>query len=370
MKSLIVYIGTCLLSCALFSCSENATLDEVGNETSLVKTKSVDDLSYYVREDGALCFSSVENYYSITNLLVNMTQEEYENWEKQNRFTSYRTFTNGIIDEIENAQYRGDESNVKELLSTYSKYVYMNKDSIIMPIIQSNSYRCITNKDGVFYLNDVKNIVDDKYIYTEPNSMTKSSPIKHSYIISNKLLRDEDEHVAYDNKEYKKSDNTKSVNANCKLIRHIVHKDAQGTFYALVQFEVTCFGRRNKKAGGWQRYNTSHTIENIHCHFKNIPVSVKPDGTLESLDVDYYLDHDAIDQIDTNSKYGVITYDLGITVKNYARPLTSAQCIHFMVKTGGTYPEGLGYNYYNNYYNDKNNTCSEHTYIPNKTADK
>lgn len=33
MKNLIVSIGTCLLSCALFSCSENVVLDEVDNST-------------------------------------------------------------------------------------------------------------------------------------------------------------------------------------------------------------------------------------------------------------------------------------------------------------------------------------------------
>ena len=248
-------------------------------------------------------------------------------------------------------------------MNDYSKYIYLDNDSIIQPVISSNTYRHITNKDGIFYLNEVKNVVDGKYIYAETNSKTKSLLMKQSYVISNNLLRaDDEEHVDYNNLEYVKSDNTKSVNANCKLIRHIVNKDAQGTFYAMVQFEVTCFGRRNKKIGGWQRYSTSHTIENIHCHLKNIPISVKSDGTLNALVVDYPFDHDAVGQIDTDSKYGIRTYNLGIMVKNYERPITSAQCIHFMVKTGGTYPEGLGYNYYN----DKKNTCTEHTYIPNK----
>lgn len=371
MKSFTVFFNACLLLCTLFSCNENAVLDDVNNETSVVKTKSQEEAPYSVREDGTLCFSSVENYYSVANLLVNMSQDEFANWEKENNFISYRTFTNGIIDEIENAQNNNKVNEVEKLLSKYSKYVYMNNDSIVMPIIQSNSYSCVTNKDGVFYLNNVKNIVDGKYIYAEANSKAKNLLIKQPYIISNSLLRADDEHIDYDNKEYKKHDNTKSVNAYCKLIRHLVNKDAQGTFYAIVQFEVTCFGRRNRTVGGWQRYSTSHTIENIHCHFKNIPISVKSDGTLGSLATDYKFDHDAIDQIDTDSKYGVRTYDLGVMVKNHASPLTSAQCIHFMAKTGGTYPEGLGYNYYkhndNNYYNDINNTCTEHTYIPNKT---
>lgn len=50
MKNLIVSIGTCLLSCALFSCNENAIVEEADNGTSPVKTKSVEDASYYVKE--------------------------------------------------------------------------------------------------------------------------------------------------------------------------------------------------------------------------------------------------------------------------------------------------------------------------------
>ena len=367
MKNLIVSIGTCLLSCALFSCNENTMLEEVDSEGANPQTKSAVDVPYYVKEDGSLCFTSVENYYATTDLLMNFSNKEFRNWEKQNGFTSYRTYTNSIIDEIEDAQNDNDQMKVSSLLSKYSEYVYINNDSIVMPIIQANAYRCVTNKDGVFYLNDIKNVVNGKYIYAEASNMAKNASIKYPYVISNNLLRDEEEHVDYNNLEYTKSDNTKSVNASCKLIRHLVSKDAQGTFYAIVQFEVTCFGRRNKKWGGWQRYSTSHSIENIHCHFKNIPVSVKSDGTLGSLAVDYPFDHDGIDQIDDDSKYGVKTYNMGIIVKNYAKPLTSAQCIHFMVKTGGTAPEGLGYNYYKNNYNDKNNTCSDHAYIPNKT---
>ena len=367
MKSFIVFFNACLLSCTLFSCNEEVVFDDANNETSVLKTKSQDEAPYYVREDGILSFASVEDYYATTDLLMNFSNKELRNWEKQNGFTSYRTYTNEIIDEIENAQNDNDEMKVTFLLSKYSKYVYMNNDSIIMPIIQANAYRCVANKDGVFYLNDTKNIVDGKYISAESNIMAKNTPIKYSYIISNDLLRDEDEYVDYDNMEYVKSDNKKSVNASCKLIRHLVSKDAQGTFCTKVQFEVTCFGRRNKKWGGWQRYSTSHTIEKIHCHFKNIPISVKPDATLGSLAVDYNFDHDGVDKIDDDSKYGVQTYDLGLMVKNYANPLTSAQCIHFMVKTAGTYPEGLGYNYYMRNYNDKDNTCSDHDYIENKT---
>lgn len=345
MKNLIVSIGTCLLSCVLFSCSENVVLDEVDNTAGNLQTRSMIDAPYYVQGDGTLCFRSVEDYFSVTDSLVRLTDSEFNNWEKSIGFESYKSYVDGLIDEIEEAFNDDNYDKANSLLNDYSKYIYLDNDSIIQPVISSNTYRHITNKDGVFYLGDLQNIVNDKYIYAVSKERTVSSMVP--YILTNNA-RSEEEAIRYERYSYIKEDDTKMVISSPSILRNVVLTDVQGANISQIQLELFVDGKRHKR--GWKHYSTGYSVKEILCRFKSIPLSIKNDGTLKSSG-DFTFSHPAENNSGSSeSKYHAFTYNIGVAVKNYTYPIQHAVCIHYKATTWGTAPEGIGYNYSNNKY--------------------
>ena len=83
----------------LSSCNGNDIVEETA--MSNVKTKAIEQVkSRCSVVDGILHFSSTDDYYALTDSLCKLSDVEFENWENQNNFLSYRTYFNLIIDEI------------------------------------------------------------------------------------------------------------------------------------------------------------------------------------------------------------------------------------------------------------------------------
>lgn len=353
MKSLIVSIGTCLLSCALFSCSENATLDEVGNVGVDPQTKSVTDVPYFVQADGSLNFRSTNDYFAVTDSLIKLSDEELNNWEKAIGFVSYRSYVDELIGEVEDAFNDENYDKAKSLLNDYSKYIYLDKDSLVKPLISSKNYQIITNKNGVFYLGDVQNVVDHNFIYAVGKERSVSPKI--SYVITNNS-RTIDDPIQYKEYSYPKEDGTKMVITSCSVVRNIALTDAQGNNHSCVQFQIFVDGKRHKR--GWKHYSTTYFVKDIICIFKDVPLTVREDQTLNSTG-DYKFEHSGTDSAG-ESKNHTFVYNIGKVVKNYTRPIQNAACIHYKAITGGTAPEGIGYNYANkNYGIDTNHSKGE-----------
>lgn len=145
----------------LSSCNGNDIVEETA--MSNVKTKAIEQVkSRCSVVDGILHFSSTDDYYALTDSLCKLSDVEFENWENQNNFLSYRTYVNRIIDEIESAQNENDVDKVSSLLKEYSNYVYLSEEDFVQPVILATSYRSIVNKDGIFYFNDTENVVDGR----------------------------------------------------------------------------------------------------------------------------------------------------------------------------------------------------------------
>ncbi len=67
-------------------------------------------------------------------------------------FVSYRSYVNKFVNEVEEAYNDEDFDKFDQLLNKYAEYIYLDTDSLVKPVIKSKTYQCITNKDGVFYL--------------------------------------------------------------------------------------------------------------------------------------------------------------------------------------------------------------------------
>lgn len=332
----------------LSSCNGNDIVEETA--MSNVKTKAIEQVkSRCSVVDGILHFSSTDDYYALTDSLCKLSDVEFENWENQNNFLSYRTYVNRIIDEIESAQNENDVDKLSSLLKEYSNYVYLSEEDFVQPVIQATSYRSIVNKDGIFYFNDTENVVDGQYVYANNQSAKqRSNLIKHEYVVYSapltKAIPTTTEKI-YKTIAYTKSDGKKRVYGTPKLIRNIVNQDNLGNFTVQYEFYVNIDGKK-KGTTGWKHYSTGYGIKDVVCRFKNIPVSYT-NGIVNTKDIT--ITHsEAVNY--PKDKSGDFRMIIGISVPNYTGTNGQPICMHFKVWTWDTIPEALGYNCYNGIY--------------------
>ena len=221
-------------------------------------------------------FSSTDDYYALTDSLCKLSDVEFENWENQNNFLSYRTYVNRIIDEIESAQNENDVDKVSSLLKEYSNYVYLSEEDFVQPVILATSYRSIVNKDGIFYFNDTENVVDGRYVYVNNKSVNqRGRSIKQEYVVYGTPLTKATPNTTEINfvtVAYTKEDGTKRVYGAPKIFRNVVNKDNVGNFMVQYEFYVNVDGKK-KRPTGWKHYSTGYGIKDVVCRFKNIPLS-------------------------------------------------------------------------------------------------
>jgi len=222
----------------------------------------------------------------------------------------------------------------------------MTEDSLIYSTIQSRAYQNIINKNGIFYINGIKNIVDSKYITLATTDNSKS--IQRIAYLNPISSKERSEQINFDLFSYTKSDNTKRAYAECYLIKNTAFEDSHGSNQIMVQFQIKVDGKK-KRPTGWKHYSTDYTVSQIKCIFNGIPTEVYPNGYVKSygtinLDVPAKV-------VLGEGKMGFYTKNLmNFSVRNMSDPLKAPDCIHFKAETRGTSPEGVGYNYYKGKY--------------------
>lgn len=348
MKSLISIISTCLISSMLFSCEQNAFLDEGASGNVQTKSTQTIDTPYLVEADRALNFRSAEDYFAITDSLSKLTESEFRDWEIANNFKSYRTYTNNIISKFYEAIENDDNQEATNILTKNKDYIYITEDSIARPMIKSLNYQNITNQNGIFYLNGVKNIVDREFISLETSY--KSKNIKKIAYVTPIGIQTRDEQKQYKLLSYTKEDGTKRAYAECYLIKNIAFQDTEGANQTMIQFQIIVDGKR-KKPAGWKNYTTSYAVEDITCVFNEIPKTLYPNGTVATYGVVEFI-HSAQERLGSGKSGIYLANLMEFSVKNLTKPLYEPTCIHFKAVTGGTNPEGVGYNYHAGNYSD------------------
>ena len=111
--------------------------------------------------DGTLHFSSGE---VCLNTLESLTSEEsLHAFEKAHNFTSWRSFTDGMLDDIIACE---TPEEYQAVLETCAGYLKMDNDRL-MPVITSVGYASIADINGVFYVGDVKHTVNAESVTIE-----------------------------------------------------------------------------------------------------------------------------------------------------------------------------------------------------------
>lgn len=331
---------------ALVSCSQTDVLESAS--TGVLQTRSISsDAPFYVEADGALNFRSIEDYFQLSDSLVLLSESEYRNWETFNHFDSYQTFTDNIIDEIYMAM-DDNPSAVTSLLEKNKEYVFMTGDSLVYPVVQSKTYRNVINKDGVFYINGIKNVVDGRYVTL---ATTDNSRAVHKIAYLNPVSSNmRSEQIAFKKYGYTKRDQTKRTYAECFLIKNTAFEDTHAANQTMVQFQINVDGKK-KIRKNWKHYTTAYWVSKITCVFNGIPTELYPNGTIKTLGTIIF-DAPAEISLPEGKSGSYVKNLMNFSVRNMTEPLQSPDCIHFKAGTRGTHPEGAGYNYYKGGYID------------------
>lgn len=173
---ILLILSSCNNEENLFSNSsdENAIDQSVLGENSLEKLKT--HAVYYVNDEKALVFSSLEDYGFLLDSISKITDEEFSEWETRIGFESYRTFVNNIIEKT---------IDTDSLQFSYPNFFEKNKElNLVIPKIKSYLYQSIVNKDGFFYIGNTKNIVNGDCVTIQGENINSKLDQNTSYSIN------------------------------------------------------------------------------------------------------------------------------------------------------------------------------------------
>ena len=136
------------LAAVAFACTKETTPEQTAPEPQEMGVGGGD----IVCIDGTLHFSSGE---VCLNTLESLTSEEsLHAFEKAHNFTSWRSFTDSMLDDIIACE---TPEEYQAVLETCAGYLKMDNDRL-MPVITSVGYASIADINGVFFMSVMSNI--------------------------------------------------------------------------------------------------------------------------------------------------------------------------------------------------------------------
>lgn len=142
-------------------------------------------------ENGILTFKDSGVFNRITDRLMNMSQDELDNWEKSIGYTtSYRRAYYKVQQELESINSQED---FNKFLIKNQKIVTFSKDSSVIPYFESPFLLRIINLNGEFKIGDELNIItiDKRWITTKNKTVSRQE-------IQNILRTDESKGIYVD----------------------------------------------------------------------------------------------------------------------------------------------------------------------------
>lgn len=315
----------------------------------VVQTKSASPLNvpYFVGEDGALNFRSVDDYFALSDSLAMLSDKEYMSWEEKNNFNSYRTYVQNIIDNLENVEI----NNYDDIIAQNSEYVYKDKYGSISPIIDAHVYQCVANKERFFYVNSVKHIVNRDYINVEYSSKSKENEIIDYSLKSNSRNT-----VEYPEIEYQRDRSQYKLFTWFKIYKNtITSGPSKGEKICM---DVCVRPRKFNQISGWKGYNDYCMVEELTIH-------------LEGLGMTNYFDENGrmvfgndqmmyLPTVTSSEKTSLFTstYILsGSMGGSVPERIKDPICVHYRARTGETGKYGGAYNTYHPNPGMDPNTC-------------
>lgn len=348
MKQSIFLICICFFSYALLSCTDETITKSTDSEPFVI-TKAVpkEHISYSVNQEGALCFETGNDFLLLTKYLSTLSSKEFKDWEKSNNFKSYRTITDDIISTLYS---EGENPAYNELVAQYASFVYLNEDGNLCPIISGQVYRSITNKEGLFYVQGVKN----KFTGSTLNFYDTENKLLMNMRPLTKINEEQNLVVQYPTKTYS-ADGKNGVETSAKIY-YVMTSNGLG-YYAQLYLEITVSGLYRKSASvKWGRKKTQ-------CHIDDITILIPGFNT----DSTYPGTHSSAgDYVSLTASFGIPSQlQFPTPQPPYQQPL----CLHYRARTRETGNMGMAYNLFHGVFfnvsdvTPSNPGCDKHTLI-------
>lgn len=250
----------CASAFLLASCqNEEGIIDEQVNYSS-VQTRTNVGEDYYV-ENGVIHFTSLDAFFNVAEEVANLSDSEFNEWEKNNNFRSYRTIANELIAEAEEIE---DEKERNNFISQNANYI-KEENGNILPVINANFYRSISNANGIFYICSTKNEVTDSEVIAYDE---RSRSVRRSTYFSPKARTVQG--IQYEEREHKSGD--RKVISSAKIFIETAF-DAQFERHA-ISLEIFIDGKAKAAFGRWKHYSTTYSHDLVRVKLKRDPIDI------------------------------------------------------------------------------------------------
>lgn len=324
------------------SCTDNIisnNVEELGVNLNMRTTSVLVNTTgrYYVNNDNALVFASVDDYFFVTDSLLKLTDEEFYNWETNIQFESYRSILDRIFSEIVNSDM--DES----LIEKYSKYIIKNKEGDIEPYIKAQSYTNVLNGNGVFYIGETKHVVDKEYVSIIDLNEKSRNVHRFQYAMKQMQMRDGDA-IEYPQISSDARENRK-VFTWFNVYRNIA--GSNGLDKNTIDLDIVVRPRKcvNWVLGtSWKDYNDLCYVDELRVHMPGIGgnfVIDENNNWIFKQDEFWWLSTHKSSK--STSRY-TITCRLNSTLLTSTDRLQDIVCIHYRARTGDAGKYGAAYN--------------------------
>lgn len=333
-----VLLATIASSFFMFSCTEDLentiqTFDTMSKKKLSTQFVLPLETSFTVDENGTLHFRSAEDYFSISDSLLQLSKEEYESWENEIGFKSYRSLMDSIL-KIEPIN--------DEVVSKYSDIVYIDSIGTISPKVDFRVYQNVMDSHAEFYVSGIKHKICGNTLIT---SNTKTREIKEINLLAKSSAGDEP--VYYPVIEYCK--HFRKIETWFKLYKNTVDVGITKAGSLLLDIYV-----RPKKQvaviNNYRSYNDKCMVEEVTLHMEGLGLVHYTDelGNLMFMQDQF----NSLPTIESSEATPLFTVTYTLFAKSSSPiimpiPLIKDPvCVHYRARIGDLGKEGIAYNTY------------------------
>lgn len=252
----------CILAMVAFAAYACAKSDVVDSSSGNPTTKATLENEEIQCIEGTLHFPSGEVCLNTLEALT--SEEDLHTFEKAHNFTSWRSYTDSMLDEIIACE---TPEEYQAVLETCTGYLKMDNDRL-MPVITSVGYASIADINGVFYVGNVKHTVNAESVTIEKiDAKTRVVQVEEigyvAPVLNETQTRGE---ISQRYTDRRRETKKYKVFARTNVLRHTAVQQVNGKNYYNTSFgiQVHVSGQKKKTLIGWNTYNDRFYVENLH----------------------------------------------------------------------------------------------------------
>lgn len=277
-KISLLFLG---LFALLVSCKKNeVSVNQV--EKDVVSNEGIQ------LRNGALVFNDPDAFFDVIEKLGTKTKKERDEWEKSIGFVSLRAELNQVFEKLDSAK---DETEYNNIIANNSDFVVV-ENGMVKPIIYSNTYAMVLNKEGIFYIGEtIHKVYSNKLAFLENGTPEEVDAILNGSEDKSNIRESDDERVPgyeeidipdYDDgggsgggsgSSYQRCGSRHSAyiehnRRKCDFevkVRELPCNACCGERFTRYVIEMVASNYKKNLWGNWKSYYTNTYIEDVKC---------------------------------------------------------------------------------------------------------